>query len=134
MVKHTQQFVGKIADESFECAWPFCEIDAQRGNARVIYRESGGTSVLVPIHQSIAISHVKRENFNQEGEWSDRELMAKATRSLKGKHVKTGKFKLKAAPNDGKLKCVQEKQDFIAANATSFFVWPVTHVSWIFMA
>ena len=48
--------------------------------------------------------------------------MAKATRSLKGKHVKTGKFKLKAVPNDAKLKCVQEKQDFIAANATSFFV------------
>ena len=48
--------------------------------------------------------------------------MAKATRSLKGKHLKTGKFKLKAAANDAKRKCVQEKQDFIAANATSFFV------------
>ena len=48
--------------------------------------------------------------------------MAKAIRSLKGKHVKTGKLKLKAPPNDAKLKCVQEKQDFIAANATSFFV------------
>ena len=77
---------------------------------------------MVPFHQRIAVSLAKTENFNQEGELSDRELMAKATRSLKGKHVTTGKFKLKAVPNDGKLKCVQEKQDFIAANATSFFV------------
>ena len=34
--------------------------------------------------------------------------------------VTTGQFKLKAAPNYAKPKCVQEKQDFIATN--SFFV------------
>ena len=36
--------------------------------------------------------------------------------------ITTGQFKLKAVPNDAKPKCVQEKQDFIAANARSFFI------------
>ena len=36
--------------------------------------------------------------------------------------ITTGQFKLKAAPNGARLKYVQEKQDFIAANARSFFV------------
>ena len=29
--------------------------------------------------------------------------------------ITTGQFNLKVAPNDAKLRCVQEKQDFIAA-------------------
>ena len=36
--------------------------------------------------------------------------------------ITSGQFKLKAAPNDARMKCVQKKQDFIAANARSFFV------------
>ena len=30
MVKHTQTIRQQIADESFECVWPFCEIGAKR--------------------------------------------------------------------------------------------------------
>ena len=30
MVKHTQTIRRQIADESFECVWPFCEIGAKR--------------------------------------------------------------------------------------------------------
>ena len=30
MVKHTQTIRQKIADELFECVWPFCEIGAER--------------------------------------------------------------------------------------------------------
>ena len=53
-------------------------------NAWAINRENGGIGALL---QSIAISLVKGENFNQEGELSDREVMTKPTRSLKRKHV-----------------------------------------------
>ena len=56
-------------------------------NVWVIYRESGGTGALFPFLQSIAISLVKGENFNQEGELSGREVMTKPTGSLKRKHV-----------------------------------------------
>ena len=30
MVKHTQTICRQIADELFECVWPFCEISANR--------------------------------------------------------------------------------------------------------
>ena len=30
MVKHTQTIRRQIADELFQCVWPFCEIDASR--------------------------------------------------------------------------------------------------------
>ena len=30
MVKHTQTIRWQIADELFECVWPFCEISAKR--------------------------------------------------------------------------------------------------------
>ena len=30
MVKHAQTIRRQIADELFECVWPFCEIDAER--------------------------------------------------------------------------------------------------------
>ena len=56
-------------------------------NAWGIYRESGGTGALLPFLQSIAICLVKGENFNQEGELSDSEVMTKPTRSLKRKHI-----------------------------------------------
>ena len=56
-------------------------------DAWVIYRESGGTGTLLPFLQSIAISLVKGENFNQEGELSDREVMTKPIQSLKRKRV-----------------------------------------------
>ena len=56
-------------------------------NAWVIYKESGGTGSLLPFLQSIAICLVNGEHFNQEGELSDREVMAKPTRLLKRKHV-----------------------------------------------
>ena len=45
----------------------------------VIYRESGGTGALLPFRQSIAICLVKGENFNQEDELSDTEVMTKPT-------------------------------------------------------
>ena len=32
MVKHTQTVPRQIADEWFECVWPFCEIGAKRVN------------------------------------------------------------------------------------------------------
>ena len=32
MVKHTQKIRQQIADELFECVWPFCEIGAERAN------------------------------------------------------------------------------------------------------
>ena len=32
MVKHTQTIRRQIADELFECGWPFCEIGAKRVN------------------------------------------------------------------------------------------------------
>ena len=37
--------------------------------------------------QIITICLVKGENFNQEGELSDSEVMTKPTRSLKRKHI-----------------------------------------------
>ena len=33
MVKHTQTIRRQIADEFFECVWPFCEIDALKVKA-----------------------------------------------------------------------------------------------------
>ena len=33
MVKHTQIIRLKISNELFECAWPFCGLDAQKVNA-----------------------------------------------------------------------------------------------------
>ena len=30
MVKHTQTIRRQIADELFECVWPFCEIGGKR--------------------------------------------------------------------------------------------------------
>ena len=30
MVKHTQKVRRQIADELFECVWPFCEIGAEK--------------------------------------------------------------------------------------------------------
>ena len=32
MVKYTQTIRRQIADELFECVWPFCEIGAKRVN------------------------------------------------------------------------------------------------------
>ena len=32
MVKHTQTIRRQIANELFECVWPFCEIGAERVN------------------------------------------------------------------------------------------------------
>ena len=32
MVKHTQTIRWQIADELFECVWPFCGIGAERVN------------------------------------------------------------------------------------------------------
>ena len=46
-------------------------------NAWVICRESGGAGALLPFLQNIAICLVRGENFNQEGELSDREVMTK---------------------------------------------------------
>ena len=31
MVKYTQTICQQIADELFECVWPFCEIGTKRG-------------------------------------------------------------------------------------------------------
>ena len=35
MIKDTQTIRQKIADELFDCVWPFCEIDAKRVNQQV---------------------------------------------------------------------------------------------------
>ena len=32
MAKHTQTIRQQIAEELFECVWPFCEIGAERVN------------------------------------------------------------------------------------------------------
>ena len=32
MIKHTQTIRRQIADELFECVWPFCEIGSKRVN------------------------------------------------------------------------------------------------------
>ena len=33
MVKHIQKYRRQIADELFECVWPFCEVAAKRVKA-----------------------------------------------------------------------------------------------------
>ena len=38
MVKHTQTISRQIADELFECVWPFCGIGAWRDNGKNITR------------------------------------------------------------------------------------------------
>ena len=35
MVKHNQTIRRQIADELFECVWPFCEIGAKRVNRMI---------------------------------------------------------------------------------------------------
>ena len=39
MVKHTQTIRRQIADELFECVWPFCEIGAKRVNGQGCYKD-----------------------------------------------------------------------------------------------
>ena len=52
MVKYTQTLRRQIADELFECDWPFCGIGALRVNIiKVLYNKSKSqekTSIYVP--------------------------------------------------------------------------------------
>ena len=40
MVKHTQRICRQIADELFECVWPFCEIGAKKVNKTIMFSNS----------------------------------------------------------------------------------------------
>ena len=65
MVKHSQTIRRQIADELFECVWPFCGIGAERVNYTPthLYSIDFSTSRFVVVgHRNIRLKHKLRKS------------------------------------------------------------------------
>ena len=59
MAKHTQTIRQQIAEELFECVWPFCEIGAERFN-------SGSVTLSFTQSKLIALSAKKKKKGKKQ--------------------------------------------------------------------
>ena len=50
MVKHTQKIRRQIANELFECVWPFCEIGAKRVQNLYNYRFRSFSAIVITFY------------------------------------------------------------------------------------